>query len=105
MALENRDNATKITEGDVRKSVSEQQLLVDNEEELSEIFPKSDQSRLQALKVMQFLETHSVNQKDLAESVGISEYALSRILDRLELHHRIRREKSGLENIIQTESY
>src|SRR5208282_4257918 len=103
--LENRDNVTRITEEDVRNSVSEQQLLLDNEEELSQIFPKSDQSRLQALKVMRFLETHSVNQKDLAESLGISEYALSRILDRLELHHKIRREKRGLENIIQTESY
>jgi len=105
MTLENRNNATKITEKEVRESVSEQQLLEDNEEELAEIFPKSDQSRLQALKVMQFLETHIVNQKDLAESLGISQYALSRILDRLELHHKIRREKRGLENIIQTESY
>jgi len=105
MTLENRNNATKITEKEVRESVSEQQLLEDNEEELAEIFPKSDQSRLQALKVIQFLETHTVNQKDLAEAVDISEYALSRILDRLELHHKIRREKRGLENIIQTESY
>jgi hypothetical protein len=104
MTLEDRDDTAGITEEDVRNSVSEQQLLLDNEEELAEIFPKSDQSRLQALKVMQFLETHSVNQKDLAEAVGISEYALSRILDRLELHHKIRREKRGLENIIQTES-
>jgi len=104
MTLENRDDTTEIIEEDVRNSVSEQQLLLDNEEELSEIFPKSDQSQLQAMKIMQFLETHSVNQKKLAESAGISEYALSRILDRLELHHKIRREKKGLENIIQIES-
>jgi len=104
MTLEGRDNATKITERDVRKSVSEQQLLVDNEEELAQIFPKSDQSRLQALKVMQFLETRTVNQKELAEAVGVSAYALSRILDKLELHHKIRREKRGLENMIQAES-
>ena len=89
----------------VRNSVSEQQLLLDNEEELAEIFPKSEESRLQAIKVMRFLETHIVNQKELAESVGIPEYALSRILDRLELHHKIRRKKRGLENIIQIESY
>ncbi len=103
--LENRDDVTRITEEDVRNSVSEQQLLLDNEEELAEIFPKSEESRLQAIKVMRFLETHIVNQKELAESVGIPEYALSRILDRLELHHKIRRKKRGLENIIQIESY
>jgi len=105
MTLENRDGTTEITEEDVRNSVSEQQLLLDNEEELAKIFPKSDESRLQAIKVMQFLETHSTNQKELAESVGISEYALSRILDKLELHHKIRRERRGLEKMIRIEPY
>jgi len=52
---------------------------------------------------MQFLETHNAtNQKELAEAVGIEEYDLSRILERLELHQKIRREKRGLENIVQS---
>jgi len=92
----------RITEEDVRKSVTDEHLLSDREEELAEIFPKSSRSRLQALRVMKFLETHDrTNQKELAEAVGIEEYDLSRILDRLELHQKIRREKRGLENIIQ----
>lgn len=99
------ESAETITEEDVRKSVTDEQLLSDREEELTEIFPKSSQPRLHALRVMQFLETHNAtNQKELAEAVGIEEYTLSRILDRLELHQKVRREKRGLENIVRIET-
>jgi len=101
LSLQNFRKA-RITEEDVRTSVTDEHLLSDREEELAEIFPKSSRSRLQALRVMKFLETHDpTNQKELAEAVGIEEYDLSRILDRLELHQKIRREKRGLENMVQ----
>ena len=102
LSLENFKEG-RITEEDVRKGVTDGQLLSDREQELAEMFPKSFRPRLQALRVMQFLETHNAtNQKELAEAVGIEEYDLSRILDRLELHQKIRREKRGLENIVQS---
>ena len=106
LILENETDETHtITKEDVRKNVTDEQLLSDREQELAEIFPKSPQSRLYALRVMQFLETHgAVNQKELAKAVGVEEYALSRILDILELHHEMRRERRGLENMALTEN-
>ncbi len=95
--LENYPNQGKtIGVEDVAKNISEQQLLSDREEELAEIFPKSTQPRLQALSVLQCLETQeATNQKELAKTLKIEEYALSRILDRLELHQKIKREKKA----------
>jgi hypothetical protein len=106
LILENRTDETHtITKEDAMKNVTDEQLLSDREQELAEIFPKSSQSQHYALKVMRFVETHgAVNQKELAKAVGVEEYSLSRILDRLELHHEIRRERRGLENIVLAEN-
>ncbi len=90
-----------IGEEQVRRSVTKH-MVSDQEGELAEIFPKSMAPRVQAIEVMNYLEAHdAVSQKMLASALGIEEYALSRILEKLELHGRLIRERKGLTNVVR----
>lgn len=46
-------------------------------------------------------EADEVNQKQLADALGIPEYTLSRLLDKLEPYGYVMREKRGLDKLVR----
>jgi len=85
----------------VRKAVTVERLAEDMELELMEIFPKQSQLRFQAVRLLLLLEESGPRrQKELAEELGVEEYALSRILGKLESHRYIVRRREGKDKVV-----
>jgi hypothetical protein len=86
----------------VRQAVTVEQLMEDMELELSEIFPKQSELKRQAVRVMFHLtEKGPQTQTRLAEELDVEEYTLTRLLQKLELHNYVVRERAGLEKIVR----
>jgi hypothetical protein len=85
----------------VKDAVPIDRLAEDMELELMELFPKHSDLRLQAVRLLMLLEdSAAVKQSELAEELGIEEYALSRLLAKLELHRYVVRERAGTDKIV-----
>jgi len=69
--------------------------------ELEELFPKKSDLRLQAVRLLMHLEESGAKrQTELAEELGMEDYAMSRLLARLELHRYIARRREGTDKIV-----
>jgi DNA-binding MarR family transcriptional regulator len=77
-------------------------LAEDMELELSEVYPKNADLRLQAVRALLYLEESGpIPQDQLAEHLGIEPYALSRLLSKLGLHKYTARERAGSEKVVR----
>jgi DNA-binding MarR family transcriptional regulator len=57
--------------------------------------------RLQAVRLLMHLEeSGSKRQTELAEDLGVEAYAMSRLLEKLELHRYITRQREGTDKIV-----
>jgi transcription initiation factor IIE alpha subunit len=84
----------------VKEAVTVERLVVDMESELVEVFPKQSDLRIQAVKLLMFLEESGpCRQAKLAEELGMEGYAVSRLLDKLE-HRYIIRRREGTDKIV-----
>ena len=69
--------------------------------ELSELFLKHSDLRLQAVRLLTHLqESGSRTQSELADELGIERYAVSRLLAKLELHRYVTRRRAGTGKIV-----
>jgi len=85
----------------VRDAVTVERLAEDMELELVELFPKQSDLRLQAVRLLMHLEESGPKkQGELAEEFGLEEYAMSRLLAKLELHRYIARRREGTDKFV-----
>jgi uncharacterized membrane protein len=85
----------------VKAAVTVERLAEDMELELVELFPKQSDLRLQAVRLLMYLEESGPKkQAELAEEFGLEEYAMSRLLAKLELHRYIARRREGTDKIV-----
>ena len=85
----------------VKKAVTAERMAEDMEPEMQELFPKQNDLRLQAVRMLIHLgESGPMEQRQLAEQLEIKPYTLSRILAKLELYRYIRRKRSGNDKIV-----
>ncbi len=86
-----------------KEAVTYERLAEDMELELVELFPKQSDLRIQAVRLLMYLEESGPQkQSDLAERLGMEDYAISRLLANLELHRYISRARSGTDKIVDT---
>lgn len=92
----------KIDAAAVKQAVPLDRLAEDMELELSELYPKHGDLRLQAVRALiQLEESGPTTQDQLAEKLGMERYSMSRLLSRLELNGYISRERAGSEKIVK----
>lgn len=85
----------------VKAAVTVERLAEDMELELVELFPKQSDLRLQAVRLLLLLEECGPRkQTELVEELGIEDYAMSRLLAKLELHRYIVRRREGIDKIV-----
>jgi hypothetical protein len=85
----------------VKEAVTVERLTEDMELELTELFPKQSDLRLQAVRLLMRLEeSGSRKQTELVEELGMEDYAMSRLLARLELHRYIARRREGTDKLV-----
>jgi hypothetical protein len=86
----------------VKEAVTLDRLAEDMELELSEVYPKHEDLRLQAVRaLMRLEESGPITQDRLAEQLGVERYAMSRLLSKLELHRYVARERVGSEKVVR----
>jgi len=92
-----------IDSATVKQAVTVDRLAEDMELELVELFPKQSDLRIQAVRLLMHLEESGAQkQSELAERLGMEDYAISRLLAKLELHRYISRARSGTDKIVDT---
>lgn len=85
----------------ILQAVTVDRLAEDMELELVELFPKQSELRIQAVRLLMHLEESGPQkQAELAERLGMEDYAISRLLAKLELHRYIARQRSGTDKIV-----
>jgi hypothetical protein len=85
----------------VKQTITDDRLAEDMELELVELFPRQSDLRLHAVKLLLLLEESGPrNQTGLAEELSIEAYAMSRLLEKLELHRYITRQREGTDKIV-----
>lgn len=92
--------------GFVQEAITQEQLSRDLEATLARYFPKNIEGRHIAARILELLgRKQDMNQKTIAEELGIPEYALSRIISSLEAGRLVTRKKVGLDKLVRlTES-
>jgi hypothetical protein len=74
-----------ITADQVHESIPPQLLAQDMDQQLIEIFPKQPDLRIEAVKLLLHLEEHGpTGQAKIAELLNLRDYAVSRLLNKLE---------------------
>ena len=69
--------------------------------ELEELFPKKSDLWLQAVRLLMHLEESGPKkQTELVEELDMEDYAMSRLLAKLELHRYIIRRREGTDKIV-----
>jgi len=81
-----------VTVEDVKACITEEQLVKDMELELFGLFKNVEQRR-QAIQILNHLREASLNQKEVAEFLGVSMMTASRIISRLQAYGYIKRER------------
>ena len=101
-AWELQDNRPeRIDVGLVRGAVGVERISEDMELELSEPFPRDREFRVLAVRVLLWLgEVGAARQQELLSRFGVEESRLSRLLERLELHRYISRERHGADKVV-----
>jgi hypothetical protein len=85
----------------VKEAVTVERLAEDMERELAELFRKQSDLQLQAVRLLMYLEECGPKkQGELAEELGLEDYAMSRLLAKLELHRYIARRREGTDKIV-----
>jgi hypothetical protein len=85
----------------VKQAVTVEWLAEDMELELVQLFPKQNDLRLFAVRLLMYLEESGPKkQAELAEEFGLEEYAISRLLAKLELHRYVARRRDGTDKIV-----
>jgi hypothetical protein len=85
----------------VEEAIPYERLVEDMELELSELFPKQSDLRLQAVQLlMRLSESGPKKRSVLAGELGLESYVMSRLLTKLELHHYVTRERDGTDKIV-----
>jgi len=98
---EHANSSPPITVDQVREAVPPQLLAEDMDQQLAEVFPKQADQRIQAVKLLLHLEEHGpTSQTEIAQFLSLPEYAISRLLNKLEDGRYVKRQKKGLENIV-----
>jgi len=96
-----RNETERIDTTIVKQAVTVERLAEDMGLELAELFPKHSDLRLQVLRLLMHLEEFGPRrQTDLVEALGIEDYAMSRLLGKLELHRYILRRREGTDKIV-----
>jgi hypothetical protein len=92
----------RIDVATVKEAVTLDRLAEDMELELSEVYPKHADLRLQAVRALIRLEESGpITQELLAEQLGVERYAISTLLSKLELHKYVTRERVGSEKVVR----
>ena len=90
-----------IESATVREAVTVERLAEDMEAELVELFPKQSDLRLQAVRLLTYLEeVGPKKQSELGEELGVEGYVMSRLLVKLELHRYITRRREGTDKVM-----
>jgi len=85
----------------VKEAVTVERLAEDMELELADLFPKQRDLRLQALRLLMRLEESGPRkQTELVEELGMEDYAMSRLLAKLELHRYVVRRREGTDKLV-----
>ena len=85
----------------VNKAVTPDRLAQDMEYELQELFPRQSDLRLQAVRLLMHLsESGSKKQIELAEELNMQPYAVSRLLEKLELHRYVTRKRVATDKVV-----
>lgn len=89
----NLDERAPLTAEHVRGAITADILDGDLELELADVFRNPNQKRV-ALAALNLLRLRSMNQKELAESLGVSEATAGKIVGRLVLYEYVGRERA-----------
>ncbi len=84
--------------------VTNEEVSKDMRAEITDQFPKSPEMQQKAIRLLTFVldRPEGLNQKELARVLGLNEMETSRMLDRLESHGYVRREKGeGAEKLVK----
>ena len=85
----------------VNKAVTTEQLAGDMELELADLFPKHSDLRGLAVRLLLLLQEQAERrQGELADSLEVEGYALSRVLTKLEASHYIIRRRAGNDKVV-----
>jgi hypothetical protein len=85
----------------VKRAVTTERLAEDMELELSDLFPKHSDLRFQAVQLLAHLEEQgSQKQSELANSLGMEAYSLSRLLTKLEHSRYVTRTREATDKIV-----
>jgi DNA-binding transcriptional ArsR family regulator len=85
----------------VKEAVTVERLAEDMERELAELFPKQSDLRLQAVRLLMHLEQSGPRkQTELIEELGMEDYAMSRLLAKLEVHRYVVRRREGTGKVV-----
>jgi len=85
----------------VNEAVTVERLAEDMELELGRVFPKQSDLRLQAVRLLMHLEESGPKkQRELGQELGIEDYAMSRLLAKLELHRYVARRREGTDKVV-----
>ena len=90
-----------ITADQVHEAVPIQVLAEDMDQQLAEVFSRQPDLRAEAVKLLLHLEERGpTSQGKVTELLDLRKYTVSRLLNKLEDHRYIKRERNGIENII-----
>jgi len=94
---ENKSRPRELIDAEtVKKAVTAERLAEDMDLELSDIFPKQSDLKLQASRLLLSLSESGPRRQDqLAEEFNLEPYTITRLLQKLELHRCIARRREG----------
>jgi len=102
---EQASTSLPITLDQVHEAVPAQLLAQDMDQQLTEIFPRQPDIRIQAVRLLLHLEEHGpTTQPKIKELLDLPDYSVSRLVSKLEDYRYVKREKKGIENIIALET-
>lgn len=85
----------------VKQTITIDRLAEDMELELAELFLKRSDLRLEAVRLLIYLEESGPKtQTEPVEELGMEDYAMSRLLTKLELHRYVVRRREGTDKIV-----
>jgi hypothetical protein len=94
-----------ITIETVKKAVTYKKIVEDMELELLQVFPKQKDYRIYAVRLFDHLESGPKKQSQLSEELNLPPYTITRLLNKLELHNYIKRQRKGTDKIISINKY
>jgi hypothetical protein len=90
----------------VEQAVPVARLVEDMDLEFAELFPKHSDLRLLAVRLIMLLEESGERkQSELADSLEVEPYELSRLLTKLETDHYVARRRAGNDKIVSLSPY